>query len=200
VELGRVQRLHRQRVRWITSLISRGASFNDARVEVTRAGLSSLRRVTGVGGDKPTVIVVGAINVDLVVITLRLPGPGDGRRRGLRRTEAARVPTAVAAARAGDGAADRRVGADDTSAAALAELAAEGIDTSGVAVLADQSTGVALIVVDQHGENQIAVGSGANAAVTADHVRRSLSEAISTGLRGSRRAPRRAPSWRPPRR
>jgi ribokinase len=90
---------------------------------------------------------------------------------------------AVAAARAGAtvrliGA----VGADDTGAAALAELVGEGVDVSDVAVLAGEATGVALIVVDDSGENQIAVGAGANAAVTVDHVRRRLRAALpSTG-------------------
>ena len=139
--------------------------------------------MTGVGGGKPTVIVVGAINVDLVVVTSRLPGPGETVVGGGLQTYGGGkgANAAVAAARAG--ATVRLIGAvgeDDTGTAALAELAAEGIDTSGVAVLRDESTGVALIVVDQRGENQIAVGSGANAAVTADHVRRSLSAAMPT--------------------
>jgi ribokinase len=129
------------------------------------------------------VIVVGAINVDFVVVTPRLPGPGEtvvGRR--LQTYGGGKgANAAVAAARAG---ADVRligaVGADDTGAAAVAELAAEGIDTTAVAVLAGESTGVALIVVDERGENQIAVGAGANAAVTADHVRRSMRAALPT--------------------
>ncbi len=129
------------------------------------------------GRTKPTVIVVGAINVDLVVVAPRLPGPGETVVGGGLQTYGGGkgANAAVAAARAG---ASVRligaVGADDTGAAALAELAAEGIDTSDVAVLSDESTGVALIVVDQNGENQIAVGSGANAALSADHVRRRL--------------------------
>jgi ribokinase len=49
---------------------------------------------------------------------------------------------------------------------------------SFVAVLDGQATGVALIVVDQHAENQIAVGPGANAALTEEHVRRCLSQAL----------------------
>jgi ribokinase len=130
-----------------------------------------------------TVIVVGAINVDLVVVAPRLPGPGETVVGGGLQTYGGGkgANAAVAAARAGAtvrliGA----VGADDTGAAALAELAAEGIDTSAVGVLSGESTGVALIVVDQHGENQIAVGGGANAAVTADHVRRSMAAALPT--------------------
>src|SRR6185312_1168602 len=48
---------------------------------------------------------------------------------------------------------------------ALRGLAAEGVDVDGVARLADVATGVALIVVDERAENQIAVASGANAAL-----------------------------------
>ncbi|WP_271215039.1 PfkB family carbohydrate kinase, partial [Pseudonocardia halophobica] len=63
------------------------------------------------------------------------------------------------------------VGADDTGTGALAELRAEGIDVTDVAVLKGVATGMALIVVDGRGENQIAVGAGANAAVEPAAVR-----------------------------
>jgi len=66
------------------------------------------------------------------------------------------------------------VGADRAGEGALAELAADGVDTSAVAVLADQPTGAALIVVDARGENQIAIGPGANGAVTPALVERAL--------------------------
>jgi ribokinase len=126
---------------------------------------------------------VGAINVDLVVVAPRLPAPGETVVGGGLQTYGGGkgANAAVAAARAGArvhliGA----VGRDDTGTATLAELAGEGIDTSDVAVLVGESTGVALIVVDRHGENQIAVGAGANARVTAEHVRRSLRAALAT--------------------
>lgn len=129
-------------------------------------------------------IVVGAINVDLVVVAPRLPGPGETVVGGGLQTYGGGkgANAAVAAARAGAtvrliGA----VGADDTGAAALAELDDEGIDVTDVAVLAGESTGVALIVVDERGENQIAVGAGANAAVSVDHVRRCLRAALPSG-------------------
>ncbi len=125
----------------------------------------------------PTVVVVGAINVDLVVVAPRLPGPGETVVGGGLQTYGGGkgANAAVAAARAGAtvhliGA----VGGDDTGTAALAELRAAGVDVRDVAVLAGESTGVALIVVDERGENQIAVGAGANAAVPVDHIRRSL--------------------------
>jgi ribokinase len=129
----------------------------------------------------PTVVVVGAINVDFVVAAPRLPGPGETVVGGGLRTYGGGKGANAAVAAARVGASVRligAVGADDTGAAALAELGDEGIDVSDVAVLADEATGVALIVVDDRGENQIAVGAGANAAITADHVRRCVRDAL----------------------
>lgn len=122
-------------------------------------------------------VVVGAVNVDLVVRAPRLPGPGEtvvgpemhrfGGGKGAN--------AAVAAARAGvDGVEVRYAGAvgdDELGASALAELRAEGVDVSAVAVLDGIATGVALIVVDERGENQIAVGAGANGRVDPETVR-----------------------------
>ncbi|MEP7113357.1 MAG: PfkB family carbohydrate kinase [Ilumatobacteraceae bacterium] len=139
--------------------------------------------MSGSSDQRPTVVVVGAINVDLVVVAPRLPGPGETVVGGGLQTYGGGkgANAAVAAARAG-GAVHLigAVGADDTGAAALAELVAEGINVADVAVLAGESTGVALIVVDDRGENQIAVGAGANAAVSADHVRQSLRQVLPT--------------------
>jgi len=115
------------------------------------------------------VLVIGAVNVDLVVVADRLPGPGETvvgptveRHGGGKGANAA-----VAAARAG---AEVRycgaVGGDDGGIAAIAELRAEGIDVQDVAVLDGVATGTALIVVAPDGENQIAVALGANAKVT----------------------------------
>jgi len=127
------------------------------------------------------VVVVGAVNVDLVVAAERLPGPGEtvvgprvehfGGGKGAN--------AAVAAARAGaDVLLIGAVGADDTGRAALDELRAEGVRVDGVAVLDGVPTGVALIVVDAAGENQIAVGAGATAGVERDQVRTALVDAL----------------------
>ncbi len=115
------------------------------------------------------VLVIGAVNVDVVVVANRLPGPGETVvGPGVERHGGGKgANAAVAAARAG---AEVRycgaVGADDTGRSALAELRGEGIDVTDVAVLDGVATGVALIVVDPAGENQIAVGAGANAVVS----------------------------------
>jgi ribokinase len=127
------------------------------------------------------VVVVGAVNVDLVVAAERLPGPGEtvvgprvehfGGGKGAN--------AAVAAARAdADVLLIGAVGADDTGRAALDELRGEGVRVDGVAVLDGVPTGVALIVVDAAGENQIAVGAGANAGVERDQVRAALVDAL----------------------
>lgn len=123
------------------------------------------------------VVVVGAVNVDLVVAAPRLPGPGETVvGGGLQRHGGGKgANAAVAAARAGArvhlvGA----VGEDDDGARTLDELRLEGVMVDHVAVLPDRATGVALIVVDVAGENQIAVGAGANAALTVDHVRSAM--------------------------
>ena len=115
----------------------------------------------------PRVVVVGSINVDLVVAVPRLPRAGETVAGGrfARHGGGKGANQAVAAARLGApvsfvGA----VGDDEMGDEAVRALAAEGIDVSGVSRLEDP-TGVALIVVDSAGENQIAVASGANAAL-----------------------------------
>jgi ribokinase len=123
------------------------------------------------------VYVVGSINVDLVVTGAALPRPGETVAGGTfeRHGGGKSANQAVAAARRG--ARVRMVGAvgdDELGAEALALLEAEGIDISGIARLEGSPTGVALIVVDAAGENQIAVASGANAELDAAAVERGL--------------------------
>ncbi len=118
------------------------------------------------------VIVVGSVNVDLVVVAPRLPGPGEtvtggdvarhhGGKGGNQAVAAARLGAPVAFVGA--------VGQDDFGAAARAALAAEGIDVTHLAAVG-RPTGVALIVVDARAENLIAVAPGANASPTAASV------------------------------
>ena len=132
------------------------------------------------------VIVVGSVNIDLTMRVGRLPGPGETVIDGVlsRQGGGKGANAAVAASRAGArtqliGA----VGADDQGRSTLRELAAEGVDIRGVASLDDSSTGVALIVVDAHAENQIAVGLGANADLAPEYVGRALERRLDTGYR-----------------
>lgn len=113
-------------------------------------------------------VVIGAINVDLVVWGAALPRPGetvtdgelsrhDGGKGGNQATAAARV-----LGETGRVAMLGAVGDDDMGHAARTALEAEGIDVANVAVVAGSPTGVALIAVDQGGQNQISVAPGAN--------------------------------------
>jgi ribokinase len=119
------------------------------------------------------VVVVGSVNADLVVTVRQLPRAGETVSGGTfaRHGGGKGANQAVAAARAGARVAFvGAVGADDLGDEALRELEAEGIDVSAVQRLDDVPTGVAVIVVDERGENQIAVASGANAALTGEAV------------------------------
>ena len=127
------------------------------------------------------VVVVGSVNADLVVSVPRLPRAGETVAGGTyaRHGGGKGANQAVAAARAGARVAMvGAVGADDLGDEALRELAAEGIDVSAVARLEDVATGVAAIVVDAAGENQIAVASGANARLGGDAVSDALARLL----------------------
>ncbi len=115
-----------------------------------------------------SVVVIGSVNVDYVVTVEALPVAGQTVSGGrfARYGGGKGANQAVAAARAG---ATVRlvgcVGADAEGARAIAELAQEGIDVSGVDTTQAAATGIALIVVDAAGANQIAVAPGANRLV-----------------------------------
>src|SRR3954467_3759759 len=109
------------------------------------------------------ITVVGSINLDLVARCERLPRPGET----VTGAEFERIPggkganQAVAAARLG---ADVRfvgcVGNDGFADEALAGLREAGVELDVQRV--DAPTGVALILVDAAGENEIVVAPGAN--------------------------------------
>jgi len=126
------------------------------------------------------VYVVGSVNVDLVVTAPSLPRPGETVAEGAfeRHGGGKSANQAVAAARLG--ARVRMVAAvgdDDLGAEAVTMLEAEGIDVAAVQRLEGRATGVALIVVDAAGENQIALAPGANAELDPRAVERALAAA-----------------------
>jgi ribokinase len=123
----------------------------------------------------PKLLVLGAVNADLVVRGVSLPRPGETVLGGsFERHQGGKGGNqAVAAARAlrggpADGAVRflGAVGDDPMGAEALDALRNEAVDVSHVSVASQTATGVALIVVDEAGENQIAVAPGANATLT----------------------------------
>src|ERR687895_2415220 len=122
------------------------------------------------------VVVVGSVNVDLIVRVPRLPLRGETVIGGTfsRAPGGKGANAAAAAARLGA----RTwfvglVGRDDLGREARNDLEGAGVDVSGVGEV-DEPTGVAAILVDDAAENVIAVASGANAAVTPEHVRAAM--------------------------
>ena len=115
--------------------------------------------------------------MDLIVQVDRLPGPGETVANGVLSRAGGGKGANQACAAAQFGGRTRFVGAvgdDDTGTEALDGLRSFGVDVSGVTRLPGVPTGVALIIVDPSGENQIAVASGANGSLDGPTVARAL--------------------------
>jgi ribokinase len=122
---------------------------------------------------RPSVAVIGSINMDLVVRASHAPEPGETvLGRDLQTIPGGKgANQAVAVARLGlpcwmVG----RVGDDEFGQRLLTSLAASKVEVSHIVVTEGTPTGVALIVVDRVGENAICVASGANYKVTPEDV------------------------------
>jgi ribokinase len=114
------------------------------------------------------VVVLGSLNMDLVVTLSRLPRSGEtviGER--LQRFPGGKgANQAVAAARLGaEVAMVGRVGTDSFGDELLSNLKADGVAIDGVDRDPNEPTGAALILVEDGGENMIAVARGAGRVV-----------------------------------
>jgi ribokinase len=131
------------------------------------------------------IIVVGSYNRDVVLSVDRFPGPGEtclglgriespGGKGSNQALQAARcgVPTGLIAA----------IGTDSPGDDALALWGAARMETGGVVRLTDAGTGMALILVNRDAENMIVVDSGANARLSADHVRAAAGRIVQSRL------------------
>jgi ribokinase len=123
------------------------------------------------------IVVVGSINMDLVTVAPRFPGPGET----ILGTQFLTVPggkganQAVAAARLGGQVAlVGAVGGDAFGAQLRGGLAEQGVDLTHLATLDDEGSGSASITV-AGGENQIIVVPGANAHVSPSQLERAQS-------------------------
>ncbi len=125
------------------------------------------------GMDAPGVVVVGSANLDVVVPVPHHPVTGETVMGG----DHALVPggkganQAVAAARQGaEVTFVGRVGADDAGTTLRTSLEEAGVLTTHLETDAEAPSGIALIGVDDDGDNAIVVSPGANARVTAADV------------------------------
>ena len=124
-----------------------------------------------------SVLVIGGINMDLVVRTPRFPAPGETVvGNGFAVTPGGKgANQAVAAARMGAKTVMvGRVGSDAFGRELVTGLKAEGIDVSGVSIDEEAPSGVALIEVDDAGQNRIIQVWGANATLGEREVRAAL--------------------------
>ncbi len=120
-----------------------------------------------------SIAVIGSINLDIVANVKNFPQPGEtitnavvnrfpGGKGGNQALAAHRLGASVFMV--------SRVGDDPAADEALKTLRQEGVDLSYCKPLANHSTGMAMIVVSESGENQIVVAPGANAAFDAEHL------------------------------
>jgi ribokinase len=125
---------------------------------------------------RPKILVIGSVNMDLVYRVVRLPRPGEtlmglsfqqiqGGKGGNQ---------AVAASRLGaDVALIGRVGEDEFGNTLLAGLCQEGVNCERLLITTGVSSGLAMIGVEDSGQNSIVVIPGANGLVTPDDVQAS---------------------------
>ena len=119
------------------------------------------------------VVVVGSINMDLVARTPQIPKPG----QTVSGRDFATVPggkganQAVAAARLGASVLMiGRVGDDPFGRTLMDELQLNNVDADHVQITANQRSGVAMICVDDAGQNVITVVAGANGQLSVSDV------------------------------
>jgi ribokinase len=124
---------------------------------------------------RPKIVVVGSSNTDMVVKAARIPAPGETVLGGafVMAPGGKGANQAVAAARLGaEVSLVARLGTDSLGDEAVAGYVRDGILTDLVIRDPDRPTGVALIIVDAHGENSITVALGANEALSPDDIER----------------------------
>jgi ribokinase len=123
-----------------------------------------------------TVIVVGSVNVDLVAAGGRMPRPGEtvtmerfAQTHGGKGANQASAAAALGATTHFVGA----VGDDSHGRSAVTDLTTRGVRLDGLRTTPGP-TGVAVILVDDSGENAIAIVPGANATVSPAQVESAL--------------------------
>ncbi|GAB4592861.1 MULTISPECIES: ribokinase [Edwardsiella] len=120
-------------------------------------------------------VVLGSINADHILKVEHFPRPGETLTgKGYQVAFGGKgANQAVAAGRSGaDVAFIACVGADDIGERIRSQLVSDGVNIAAVEAVAGESTGVALIFVNQDGENVIGIHAGANAALTPQYLAR----------------------------
>ncbi|MDD4760663.1 MAG: ribokinase [Bacteroidaceae bacterium] len=125
------------------------------------------------------IVVIGSCNTDMVIKVAHLPLPGETiiGHDFMTNQGGKGANQAVAVARmGGETLFIARLGDDGFGRQSLSLLNEEGIDTRFVTLTKETPTGVALIPVDEKGENSIIVASGANALLSENDVNAAQTE------------------------
>ncbi len=120
------------------------------------------------------VLVIGSSNMDLNIYSERLPKPGETVTGGIFKQflGGKGANQAVASVRAGVKTIFiGKIGNDFFGDQMLSRLTKEGINTSHIIKDAQESSGVAFIMIDDNGENMISVAPGANAMLNPLEIR-----------------------------
>jgi ribokinase len=131
------------------------------------------------------IIVIGSSNTDMVIKSKKLPGRGETILGGtfLMNAGGKGANQAVAAARLkGNVTFVTKTGNDLFGEEAIQLFKNEGIDTKHIIRDKNNPSGVALINVDENGENCIVVAPGSNAALCADDINNEIFKTESTDL------------------
>jgi ribokinase len=126
---------------------------------------------------KPTIVVAGSSNTDMVIKTKHIPAPGETVLGGTFFMNAGGkgANQAVAAARLGGNVIFIcKIGDDVFGRQAVQLFNSERINTNFVFTDPEYPSGVALITVDEHAENCIVVAPGANAALHSSDLRETI--------------------------
>ena len=119
------------------------------------------------------IVVIGSSNTDMVIQSDHLPAPGETVLGGefLMNPGGKGANQAIAAAKlGGDVTFIARVGEDIFGKESIQGFQNTGIKTDFVSIDATTPSGVALIMVDNNGENSISVALGANAKIKAEEI------------------------------
>lgn len=130
-------------------------------------------------------VVVGSANMDMVVLTERFPESGEtvfGNRFFMMPGGKGANQAVCAAKLGGNVTFIGKMGNDLFRNKLTESMRNDGVNIDHVFIDESQSTGVALIVVDEAGNNQIVVVSGSNMKLTAEEVSREAHILSSAGV------------------
>jgi len=136
------------------------------------------------GQNRPKIVVVGSSNMDLVVKSPRIPTVGETILGGdfIMTPGGKGANQAVAAAKLGAQVYFiAKLGHDVFAEQSLANFKKEGVNTKYVVQTKQAPSGVALIMVDENGNNVIVVAPGANQKLSPEDVKKAESDIGSCG-------------------